>query len=323
MHMLSPPAKEALSVLEAALAPNIELSLGPDEAQADTDVLVGGRPSRDQLEGLPDLRFVVVPYAGVPKATRTLLLNGFPQLVVCNLHHNAVAAAELALALLLAAAKTIVPADAGLRRGDWGMRYSGGSTVLLEGKTVLVLGLGAIGTRVATVCNGFGMSVNAIRRRVDQPNPANVVVHPLSALESLLPSVDVVVVCLPLTEETEGLIGDGELRALPSSAILINVARGEIVDEGALFAALTERRIAAAGLDVWYRYPRSEEERRHTLPSSLPFWELDNVVMSPHRGGAFRTEELERRRMEALARTLNAIARGDPVPNRVDLGAGY
>lgn len=323
VHVLSPPAEEARSVLEAALAPSIEVSFGPREAEANTEVLVGGRPSRDQLEGLPHLRFVVVPYAGVPQATRTLLLDGFPQLIVCNLHHNAVAAAELAFALLLAAAKTIVPADAGLRRGDWDLRYSGEATVLLEGKTVLVLGLGAIGTRVASVCNGFGMSVIGVRRHVDRPNPLDVAVHPLSALGLLLPSADFVVVCLPLTEDTEGLIGDRELRALPSSAILVNVARGEIVDERALFAALSERRIAAAGLDVWYRYPKGKEERRHTLPSSLPFWELDNVVMSPHRGGAFRTEGLERRRMEDLARTLNAIAQGGPIPNRVDLRAGY
>ncbi len=324
VHVTTPPPSIATRrSLEEAIVPTIELNYGPQQAPRATEVLVCGRPTRAQLEELPQLRVLVVPYAGIPQPTRDVLLAGFPQLVVCNLHHNAAAAAELAVTLLLAAGKTIVPTDVGLRRGDWRSRYGGGGMLVFDGKNALILGLGAIGTRVAAVCHSLGMNVHAVRRRLEGPQPPNVVVHDRSSLASLLPEADAVAICLPLTSDTEGLLGEQELNSLRPSAVLVNVARGTIVDEEALFTALSERRIAAAGIDVWYQYPSTAEERESTPPSRFPFWELDNVVMSPHRGGAFGNEEMEQRRMQELAATLNAIARGEPIPQRVDLSAGY
>jgi phosphoglycerate dehydrogenase-like enzyme len=167
------------------------------------------------------------------------------------------------------------------------------------------------------------MIISAVRRNLNRPAPSFVDVHPLSDLDALLSTTDVLAVTLPLTPKTEGFIGSREIGLLPDSAIVVNVARGAIIDERALFDALQGRRLAAAGLDVWYRYPTTEDERASLHPSEYPFHELDNVVMSPHRGGAFRLEELEARRMRDLAVTLNAIASGGPVPHRVDLEAGY
>ena len=323
VHIATPPTGEARRGLETALVPRITLTLGPEPVPPDTEVFVGGRPTREELESCPRLRFLVIPYAGLPIVTRDLVLAHFPHLTVCNLHHNAPAAAELAVALLLAAAKRIIPADAALRRGDWRIRYEGGPALILDGKTALVLGLGAVGTRVAQALHGLGMSVHAIRRNLGGAHPPHVVAHPLTALPALLPQADALVIALPLTPETEGLIGEPELNLLRPSAVLVNVARGPIVDEEALYRVLSERRIAAAGLDVWYRYPSTAEEREHTLPSRFPFHELENVALSPHRGGALGNEELEVRRMRDLTATLNAIARGEPVPHRVDVPAGY
>ncbi len=323
VHVSSPPLAHARRVLEEAVAPRVEISYGPEAPPPDTRVLVAGRPTKGQLDVLPVLRMLVIPYAGLHKNTRELLLDSFPELVVCNLHHNAAAAAELAVALLLTAAKRIVPADAELRRGDWRSRYESHRALLLEDKRALILGLGEIGTRVAEACRGLGMTVMGVRRRKDAAGPPGVEVHPPEALASLLPQAEAVVICLPLTPETEGLIGHRELHALPSSTVLVNVARGPIVDEEALYHALRERRIAAAGIDVWYRYPSGPEARARTYPSRFAFHELDNVVLSPHRGGAFGTVELEERRMRELATVLNAIARGDSIPHRVDVSAGY
>jgi phosphoglycerate dehydrogenase-like enzyme len=322
VHIAQPPPDGTLAILETHLASGIDISLGENPSPT-TEVLVAGRPTRDQLAACPALRALLVPYAGIPTQTRELLLVNHPHLAVHNLHHNAAAAAELAVALLLAAAKTIVPADRALRRGDWRTRYDGAPTLILAEKIALVLGLGAIGMRVATACNALGMDVHAIRRRTSRPHPHHVTVHPPEVLRELLPRADALLVCLPLTPETDGMLGDHELRLIRPSAVLVNVARGAIVDEAALYRALTDGRLAAAGLDVWYRYPSTPEERANTQPSRFPFHELDNVVLSPHRGGAYRTAELEEQRMRDLATSLNAAARGEPIPYPVDLAAGY
>lgn len=323
VHVDHPPPDDAIRLLEENLDPSVETTYGVGNASPETRILVAGRPSSEQLNACRELRALIIPYAGVPKETRDLLLAEFPSVEVYNLHHNAAAAAELAVCLLLAAAKSLVPVDRQFRRHDWRSRYDGTSMLLLNGKTALVLGMGAIGTRVAAACRALGMDVHAIRKRRDRPHPPHVTVHSLDALHAVLPRADALLICLPLTPETEGLIGERELDLLPPSCVLVNVARGPIVDEEALYRALSEGRIAAAGIDVWYRYPPTLEERATTRPSRFPFHELDNVVMSPHRGGAYRMEELEAQRMRDLAISLNAAVRGEPIPHPVDLVAGY
>ena len=315
-HLLDASWDADADVLSPLVRGEITLTHGPD-VPATTQILVGGLPTREQLE-LPHLTSLVIPWVGLPAQTRDLL-EDFPHLHVHNLHHNAPMVAELAVALLMAAAKFVVPFDRTLRRGDWGPRYEDTPSVLLSGKTGLILGYGEIGQRVAEVVRALGMSVLATRR-----NPYagdEVEVHPPSALHELLPRAQALVVCLPLTPETKGLIGSDELSLLPNDAVLVNIGRGRIVDEQALYEALRDRRIAAAGLDVWYEYPANEESRGSTPPSKFPFEELDNVVMSPHRGGA--VVETETLRAEALAEMLRIAAAGDPLPNRVNLALGY
>jgi phosphoglycerate dehydrogenase-like enzyme len=188
-----------------------------------------------------------------------------------------------------------------------------------------VLGYGAIGQRVARVCQALGMHVLAVRHDPLAPGPEDVraEIYGPAELHRLLPRSHVLIITLPLTEETDGLIGAGELALLPEGALLVNVARGEIVSEAALYRALRDGRLAAAGLDVWYSYPEDRESRTHTPPSRFPFHELDNVVMSPHRGGAFGSNYTEHARVVHLARLLNAAARGEAMTNRVDLSRGY
>ena len=322
VHILHAPPRHAFDTLLDAIDKRIDVSIGPDVPR-DTAVLVAGRPSPEQLDASPQLRTLIIPYAGVPDATRKLLLAEHSGLEVYNLHHNAAAAAEIALALLLAAAKTLIPVDRRFREHDWRSRYEGAPTLLLDGKRALILGLGAIGTRIAAACHALGMKVTAIRAHQELPHPEFADVHGPQDLHRLLPCADALLIAIPLTDQSLGLIGERELSALPSHAILVNVARGPIVVEEALYRALVERRIGAAGIDVWYRYPETPEQRASAPPSRFPFNELENVVMSPHRGGAFHLEELEGRRMAALAATLNALARCESISDRVDLDAGY
>ena len=322
---------EFLSLLDAS----VRVTTGAERPEASScEVLVAGVPPRHLVEGNRELRSVVIPWSGVPKRTRALMRE-FPRVSIHNLHHNALQVAEVAVALLLAAAKRIVPMDASLRRDDWSPRYEESPVVLLDGKNVLVLGHGAVGRHVARLCRGLGMEVTAVRRGSSGDAsgrggpPAGAVsarggrVCTAAELPSLLPEADVLVVCLPLTDETRGLIGESELALMSENAILVNVGRGPIVDESALFHALRDGTLHAAGLDVWYNYPTDEPGRSATSPSEYPFHELDNVVMSPHRAGAPHTPETESLRMRALAQLLNAAARREPIPNRVDLNLGY
>ena len=323
VHILHPPPDDARTQLQELIDSTIEVTIGVESLRSDTQILVHGRPSMEQLRDCSDLKALIIPYAGVSAETRKLLMDYHPKLPVYNLHHNAVAASEMAIAMFLAAAKTLIPVDRKFRTHDWRSRYDGAPTMLLEGKTAVILGFGAIGSRLATMCLALGMKVHAVRRQSDRPHPKLVQLHGLDDLHDLLPMADALFIALPLTPETEGLIGPKEIGLLPPSCVLVNIARGSIVNEEALYTGLKEQRIAAAGIDVWYSYPRTPESRANTPPSQFPFHELENVVMSPHRGGAFQLEELERRRMSDLARTLNAIARGEDVPHRVDIRAGY
>ncbi len=317
VHLLHEPDPEHLDFLCAQLHPDICVTAGADVPH-DIQLLIGGRPSRENLS-TPHLNMLIIPFAGLPDTTHTLMAE-FPHIAVHNLHYNAPMTAETATALLLAAAKRIVPVDRSFRRDDWTERYTGKPNVILDGKTILILGYGAIGQKVGHICRAMGMNVLAIRRHLDADSPE---IYPPERLHDLLPHADVLMVCLPGTPETTGMIGAKELALLPQGAILVNVGRGAVVDEGAFYHALRDGNLYAAGVDVWYNYPTDPETRSSTPPSAYPFHELDNVVMSPHRAVGGGAREVERRRMSALASSLNAAARGEPVPHKVDLEVGY
>src|SRR5690606_13431272 len=144
----------------------------------------------------------------------------------------------------------------------------------------LLLGYGSIARAAVPTLRALGLDLVAYRRR---PAPGGDV--PQVGRESLLAELaaaDAVLCTLPLTGETRGLIGERELAAMKETAVLVNVGRGAVIDEEALYRALAERRIYGAGIDVWYVYPGSDEERSSTPPSRFPFGELPNVVMTPH-----------------------------------------
>jgi len=317
----NPFKPEAMERLFSLLDPGVKIITGPELPEpAGYRVLVSGRPSEEVLDASPALELLVIPFAGLPVTTKELLAD-FPDIAVHNLHHNAAATAEMAVALMLTAAKRIVPFDRDLRKHDWGPRYEDLPSMLLEGMTVLILGYGTVGRRVARVARGLGMRVMALRRGGSPAWDGEVEVHPREALHALLPRAQVIVVCLPATEETEGFLGEEELALLPEGALLVNVGRGRTVAEEPLYSALKAGSLFAAGVDVWYEYPKSKESASSTPVSAFPFSELDNVVMSPHRAGHVAEDMLLR--AEHLALLLNAFARGEDVPNAVDIEAGY
>lgn len=321
VHVLEDFDADVSGRLRAALSVNVRLTAGP-AVPADAQVLVAQAPERAHLAASPALRAVLIPFTGVPEALRALMLE-FPAISLHNSRWPTVPTAEGALALLLAAAKFVVPADRAFRRHNWEMRYQPSPSILLAGKTALILGFGAIGQLTGRMCHALGMRVLGVRRRAGAPlaldYPADV--HPVGALREVLPQASVLIVALPLTPETHGLVGAAELQLLARPAFLVNVGRGAVVQEAALFQALQDGTLTAAGLDVWYTYPGEAASRAHTPPSRFPFHQLDNVVLSPHRIDLVR--EHNARLAAELAASLNAAARGEPLPNRVDVAAGY
>lgn len=323
VQILYQPYPEAPEDLVPQLDPGISVDWGdPLQGGGNYDVLVAGRPSLEQLQQNPAIQALIIPFAGIPAETRELLLEHFPRLVVYNIHHNAVATAEMAMALLLATAKNLIPADRAIRKQDWRIRYSPNQNIILSDRIVLILGYGAVGKNIARMCRAFGMMVHAFRRDDRLSNDeAGIELHTMHALDNLLPHSDIIFVALPLTPNTEGLLDQNRIARLPKQCILVNVARGAVVEEQALYEALRTGSIAGAGLDVWYRYPEDEESRAHTAPATHPFHELENVVMSPHRGGGSRQNESMR--LQHLARVINTLARGEVPLTRVDVQEGY
>ena len=191
---------------------------------------------------------------------------------------SAVAMAEHTLTLMLSAARRIPEVDAETKAGGWPRAF----VTQLHGKTLGVIGLGAIGRQTARIARGIGMTVVAWTMH---PNPD--LAHELSVelveLDELCRLSDVVSLHLRQSPDTMGFIGSREFASMKPTAIFINTARGPIVDEAALIEALEEKRIAAAGLDVFDAEP---------LPRGHPLTNLSNVVLTPHSGGATR-EALE------------------------------
>lgn len=183
------------------------------------------------IDVLESLKALVIPWAGVSDPTRKLLLEHFPSLPVHNIHHNAVTVAELTLTLMLCCAKSVLTLHRTMADGRWlpGHRDESLPPIFaLHGKRVLVVGYGAVGREIARRCEAFGMRVVATRRStlartiVDQ----SVELWPQSALDDLLGDVDVLVLAVPLTDQTRSMIGERQLSRMKSTAIVINVGRG-------------------------------------------------------------------------------------------------
>lgn len=318
-HIGYTPSDISLWFLQSALSDRVHLTWGDTPPPDGYDVLVSGRPAPELIEDNDRLHTLIIPFAGLPPTTAHLMRQ-HPHIAVYNLHHNAPPTAEMALTLLMAAAKQIVPADQALRQGDWSTRYDNLPAVQLRDKTALILGYGAVGAYLGDILRALGMRVMGIRRRHhDTEND----IYPPSRLHELLPQVQVLISCLPGTEETTGMVGAEELASLPRGAIVVNVGRGAVIDQYALYDALKSGHLHAAGSDVWYTYPPTASDRTSTRPADAPLWELDNMVLSPHRGGGGGNDDVERLRMEALAHTLNLLATGQHVPHRIDLDLGY
>lgn len=186
----------------------------------------------------------------------------------------------------------------------------------INGRTMGVFGYGEIGRECALLAKGMGMKIHALRRRADQAAADPLIDRLFEAheLEAMLPGIDVLLCAAPLTPATRHRIGAAQFALMKSDAILINVGRGPVVDEGALIGALQTGKIAAASLDVFEREP---------LSADSPLWTMDQVLLSPHCAGVTREPSWLQISVQLFIENLQRWQRGAPLGNLVDKQAGY
>jgi D-3-phosphoglycerate dehydrogenase len=220
---------------------------------------------------------------------------------------NITSAAELTIALILASARNVASANAALKGGKWARsKYTG---IELDGKTVGIVGLGKIGALVSARLIPFGVTLLAYDPYVQAGKAAQIGAK-LVTLDELLAESDFITVHMPKTPETVGLIGEEALRKVKPTVRIINVARGGLVDEAALAAAIKEGRVAGAGIDVYAKEPTTES----------PLFELDSVVVTPHLGAS--TDEAQEKAGIAVARSVRQALAGELVPDAVNVQGG-
>jgi len=287
---------------------------GADRAQflpalADVDALIVRSATQVDAEAIaaaPRLR--VVARAGVGLDNVDVEAATKAGVMVVNAPtSNITSAAEHTVALILASARNVAQAHSALKGGEWKRsKYTG---VELDEKVVAILGLGKIGQLVAQRLQPFGVELIAYDPYLQPARAAQMGVR-LVSLEEALSEADFITVHLPKSKETIGLIGDRELHTVKPNVRLINVARGGIIDENALYSAIKEGRVAGAGIDVFPKEPVTDS----------PLFELDQVVVTPHLGAS--THEAQEKAGTQVARSVKLALAGEFVPDAVNVQGG-
>ena len=281
----------------------------------DVDVYVGGRFTADMAGVAEKLRLIHVAGAGTDRIDFDALSG---DVLVANTFHHERSIAEYVLAAAIMMRRGFFSQDRSLRRDVWATAVY--DDAIPQAKTlrdarVGFVGFGHIGQFAWDLLRPFGSTGVAVTGsgRVDAAAHGLSWVGDGARLDDLLRESDVVVVSAPLTPATEGMVGADQLRALGPDGVLINVGRGLLVDERALFDALRNSDVRGAAIDVWYRYPSGPGET--TAPATLPFGELDNVLMTPHSSGV--TTDTFGGRADDIAANIGRLARGETLRNVV------
>ena len=283
---------------------------GEREHYQSADVIVGIHLNRAMPAPLRAGLFHA-PSAGTDAIDPTLLPPGA---LLCNCFGHEHAIAEYVMAALLQRHVPLTQADADLRQGRW-TYWAGRPTALrteLGAQTLGLLGFGHIAQAILVRAKAFGMRVTAANRspiqdeRVDQ-------VFSLDQLPEFMASADAIVVSLPLTAQTTGIVGSAAFAAMRPDALILNVGRGPVIDECSLFDALAHRRIGGAIIDTWYQYPTGDQAE--CAPSGLDFNSLPELTMTPHMSGW--TSGTVRRRQQTMADNIQRWLAGRELVNVV------
>jgi phosphoglycerate dehydrogenase-like enzyme len=226
---------------------------------------------------------------------------------------HAIPISEHILAFLLLFARDLHQALRAQLKGEWRRKsFQQPNVFELAGKTIGLVGLGAIGERTARLAASLGMHVLGVRRHPSKAIPCVERIYGPDRLSVMLPEVDFLVLAIPLTHETEGMIGEREIRMMKPTSYIVNIGRGGTIQQEALIRALREGWIAGAGLDVFETEP---------LPEDSPLWKMDNVIITSHYAGI--NPEYKERVMQIFLENLRRYRSGEPLINLIDKNLGY
>ncbi|MFC1974939.1 D-2-hydroxyacid dehydrogenase [Chloroflexota bacterium] len=298
-----------------AIAPDKKILCTPDRKQikanlADIEIAVGNFP-RDLVAKARNLHWLQQWGAGADWLLRQPEVVDLDFILTNASGVHAIPISEHIFAFLFAFARDLPGAVRAQTHHDWNFRKRH-EVFELAGKTMLLIGVGAIGERTATLATALEMRVLGLRRDPAIGLPSVEKMYGLDQLLDVLPQADFVVLTIPLTYETRGMIDEAALRAMKSTAYLVNIGRGGTIQEKPLLRALKEGWIAGAGLDVFETEP---------LPAGSPLWNLDNLIITPHYSGG--TPHYDERALDIFLDNLRRYQANEPLRNVVDKKLGY
>jgi len=282
------------------------------QAVSDADILVSNHWRAD-YPAAPRIRLVQSVATGVELIELAALPAG---VAVCNAFGHESAIAEYVVMVMLAWRHRLFEISGEFReRASWRTSWVQGGAPHGEvrGSTLGIVGYGRVGREVARRAAPFGCRILAANRTPREPESGVERVLPLSEIDNMLPECDTLALCAALAPETTGLIDARRLALMRPNAFLINIARGQVVDEDALYSALRDGTIGGAALDVWWQYPDAAEPQRRG--SRYPFHELPNVIVTPHNSGW--TDGMVERRWNEIADNITRFTRGESLENVV------
>ena len=292
------------------------------ELCADAEAFMGWVVPPQSWEAAPRLGALAWLHAGCDELDFEMLRRRDIQ--VCNIRGgNAITVAEQAMTLMLGIARRVAQRHEWVRESRWQQTWHPDFMgVGLEGRTLAIIGLGMIGTAIARRASAFDMRVTAIRRHPERGGEFADSVHGPDALHEVLAEADFAIIATPITGETVGFIDAAALACMKPNAFLINIARGNLIVEQALYDALTESRLRGYAADVWWTYTESLPATYHyPIPSRTGLHKLPNVLASGDQ--AANVEGVTDRLIDMATESLAAYARGEAMPRAIDLELGY
>jgi len=288
------------------------------------DLIIGWRPSAELLESARNLKVFINPGVGVQHHIKQYR-DVYKQrgITLINGHGNTYFTAQHAVALLLSLTNKVIPHHTWMANGLWRRGDDFAKSIPLRNRKIGLLGYGAVNQKVHRFLAGFDVEFSILKRNWigNEKVTAPAKKYSPDGLEDFLIEVDTLIVAVPETDETNGMIGDQELQLLGPNGLIVNIARGSVLDQKALYEALSNNVIAGAAIDVWYDYQPKEDSEGKKFPFQYPFHQLENVVLSPHRG-ASPMDDLKR--WDEVIENLQRFSESnDDFINVVDLDRGY